>query len=151
MSDAPLDEPPSYPVGITPNLAMAVIMAGRAAREDVEARLRNHGTTMRHLSALGHLAATPGSSYSELARRAGITVQSMQSTVRQLEEQGAVQRMTEPGRGRTAGLRVTSAGRDLLQTGRGVLDQAENTCGADLDTEERETLIRLLRRTHPRT
>ncbi|MDQ2707033.1 MAG: MarR family transcriptional regulator [Actinomycetota bacterium] len=38
---------------------------------------------------LGHLAGEPGLSYSELGRRAGVTAQSMQATLRQLEERGA--------------------------------------------------------------
>ena len=52
---------------------------------------------MRHFSALGHLAHQPGLSYSELARRDGITTQSMQSTLLQLQEMGAVERLYRSG------------------------------------------------------
>lgn len=123
-----------------------MIAVGRVAREEVERRLRDRGTTLRHLSALGHLSATPGSSYSELARRAGITVQSMQSTVRQLEDQGAIERTTTPGRGHTAGLRVTAAGQHLLHTGHEVFTAADDIVGANLTGEEHDLLMRLLLR-----
>ncbi|MGK2883043.1 MAG: MarR family transcriptional regulator [Mycobacterium sp.] len=59
---------------------------------------------MRHLPALGHLARSTGMSYSELARRASVTPQSMQATLTKLEERGAVAKTTDSGRGRTAHL-----------------------------------------------
>lgn len=101
------------------------MMLGRRLREQTEAELRAHGLTMRHFSALGHLAHQPGLSYSELARRDGITAQSMQSTLRQLQDLGAVERLTEPGRGRTADLQVTASGQKLLEHGRAALRAAD--------------------------
>ncbi|MCS7476925.1 MarR family winged helix-turn-helix transcriptional regulator [Umezawaea endophytica] len=103
-------------------LAMAL---GRRVRERVEDRLREHGIALRHLSALGHLHRRPGISYSELARRAGVTPQSMQDTLRRLEQLGAVERTTEPGRGRTAMLRVTDEGHRLRLAGRAVIDETD--------------------------
>lgn len=96
---------------------MLLVLVGKRLRERIDAGLREFGLAMRHLSALGHLAGRPGLSYSELARRAGITVQSMQSTLTQLEALGAIERRTEPGRGRTAELHVTDEGRALLAKG----------------------------------
>ena len=84
--------------------ASFVLMAlGRHLRDAAETRLRADGIAVRHLSALGHLSRDPGLSYSELARRAGLTPQSMQATLRTLEEMGAVHRDTDAGRGRNAG------------------------------------------------
>ncbi|MEU5109720.1 MarR family transcriptional regulator [Streptomyces sp. NPDC021354] len=57
-------------------------------RSDVEHTLKPTDYTLRHLATLGHLRREPGLSYSELGRRAGITAQSAQATVRQLEERG---------------------------------------------------------------
>jgi DNA-binding MarR family transcriptional regulator len=92
------------------NTALLLMMLGRRIREQTETALRAEGLSMRQLSVLGHLAHQPGLSYSELARRDGITVQSMQSTLLQLEKTGAVERLTAPGRGRTADLQVTAEG-----------------------------------------
>ena len=79
------------PAAISP--ALLLMMLGRQVREKTDAELRNQGLSLRHLSALGHLAHQPGLSYSELARRDGITAQSMQSTLLQLQEIGAVERL----------------------------------------------------------
>lgn len=95
---------------------------GRCIRESIESRLAVHGIALRHLSALGHLSRDPGVSYSELARRAGVTPQSMQATLRTLEDSGAVRRETDAGRGRTARLSVTDAGRRLIAEGRSIVD-----------------------------
>ncbi len=107
------------------NTALLLMMLGRRIREQAETALRAEGLSMRQLSVLGHLAHQPGLSYSELARRDGITVQSMQSTLLQLEKAGAVERLTAPGRGRTADLQVTEAGLELLDRGREVLKAAD--------------------------
>jgi DNA-binding MarR family transcriptional regulator len=107
------------------NTALLLMMLGRRIREQAETALRAEGLSLRQLSVLGHLAHQPGLSYSELARRDGITVQSMQSTLLQLEKIGAVERLTAPGRGRTADLQVTESGHALLDRGRKVLKAAD--------------------------
>lgn len=99
--------------------AFLLISLGRLVREEVETDLRDYGLSLRHLSALGHLSHEPGLSYSELGRRAGIAAQSMQATLRQLEELGAVERRNIAGRGRKAQLHVTSVGARLLRLGQG--------------------------------
>lgn len=99
---------------------MLTILAGRAWEARLNSALRPHGLSLRHLGALGHLAASPGLSYTDLARRGQVTVQSMHATVAALTEFGAVR---EPGggRGRAALLEVTDRGRELLAIGRGVV------------------------------
>ena len=105
--------------------AFLVMALGRRVKDHVENRLSENGIALRHLSALGHLHRTPDVSYSELARRAGVTPQSMQDTLRLLENLGAVVRTTEPGRGRTAMLRVTDEGHRLRLLGQAVFDEAD--------------------------
>lgn len=131
--------PPSSP-------AFLLIGLGRILRDEVETALRPDGLTLRHVSALGHLARQPGLSYSELGRRAGVTAQSMQATLRQLEDRGAVQRRTVPGRGRTAQLHVTAAGTDLLRRGRRAFSDADRRLLADVPADDREVLAALLHR-----
>lgn len=130
----------SAPDGEAASPAFLVMALGRRVREQTDAELKDDGLSLRHVSALGHLARRPGLSYSELARRAGITVQSMQATLLQLEELGAVERRTEPGRGRTAQLHVTEAGTVLLDRARAVVRAADARLLAGTDAEQREQI-----------
>lgn len=124
--------------------AFLLIGLGRLVREEVETALHACGLSLRHLSALGHLGREPGLSYSELARRAGITAQSMQATLRQLEDRGAVERRSEPGRGRTAQLHVTDVGAELLTAGTQVIAAADERFLSDIPTERRGELTATL-------
>ncbi|MEV5968199.1 MarR family transcriptional regulator [Kribbella sp. NPDC051952] len=128
--------------------ALLLMMLGRQLRDRAETELRRQGLSMRHFSALGHLAHHPGLSYSELARRDGITTQSMQSTLRQLEELGAVERLTAPGRGRTADLKVTESGRELLDRCRAILNgidqELDRAIGADQTAQLATTTLQAL-------
>ncbi|GAA1437737.1 hypothetical protein GCM10009616_40010 [Microlunatus lacustris] len=96
------------------SVAVFLISLGRRALDAVDGRLREHGLSYHHLSALGHLHRQPGLSYSELARRARVTVQSMQATVAHLEDQQLVDRGAATSRGRRADLRVTERGAQVL-------------------------------------
>jgi DNA-binding MarR family transcriptional regulator len=128
-----VSDPPPPPL----NAAFLLISLGRMLREDVDEALRPLALSMRHLSALGHLSRQPGLSYSELARRAGITPQSMQATLQQLEQLQAVERLTVAGRGRTAQLHVTPTGLDLLRQGRQVIQDAEEDLLNGIPVEQR--------------
>lgn len=122
--------PPSPPTGQPGTLAFLLMAAGRRIRADVEAALAADGSSLRNVSALGHLSREPGLSYSELGRRAGVTAQSMQATVRRLEELGAIERRTAPGRGRSAELHLTDVGRRLVEAGhRAVADVERRRLG----------------------
>ena len=111
-------EPPLGPSGPPPaGAAVTLVALGR----EVEARLNDAlapaGLSLRHLGALGHLARQPGLSYTELARRARVTPQSMHATVAGLVELGAVA-PASPGRGKRALLEITERGTALLARGR---------------------------------
>ena len=127
-----------------PTAGFLLISLGRILREDTDAALGSLGLSLRHLSALGHLSRRPGLSYSELARRAGVTPQSMQATLRQLESLGAVERRTDPGRGRTAELHVTPAGSELIGQGKIMVDDAERQLLAGVPPEQRQALVTAL-------
>jgi DNA-binding MarR family transcriptional regulator len=114
---------PAGPPGDSPGFLLMTV--GGRVRDRIEQALRAENLSLRHVSALGHLARNPGVSYSELARRAGITPQSMQATLNALEERGAVARDTEPGRGRTARLHVTPEGHRLVRGGMRVIGEVD--------------------------
>lgn len=119
---------------------------GRLTRHDVEATLRADDLSVPQVSALGHLAADPGTSYSELARRAGVTAQSMQATLQQLERRGAVHKRTPSGRGRTAQLHLSPIGEQLLQRGQLAITQAGRHLLVELTQDEQVQLAGLLLR-----
>lgn len=93
---------------------MLLVFAGRTAETRLAEALSDLRVSLRHVGALGHLTRSPGLSYSELARRARVTVQSMHATVGQLIAMGAVRGPATGGRGRAAPLVVTEAGRALM-------------------------------------
>lgn len=143
MSAADTPSPPATPplVGST---SFLLIAAGRAAQRRLDEALAERGLALRHVGALGHLARQPDLSYSDLARRAGITAQSMRATVRHLEQLGAVRR-TLPGHGHAARLEVTDLGRELLawagEQARAVDADVLDRVGADERTALRRSLV----------
>ena len=68
----------------------------------------------------------------------------MQATLRQLEELGAVERRTLPGRGRAAQLHVTVGGAELLRGGRETVYTADERLVADIPADQHEALASLL-------
>ena len=138
----PRPGPPDVPI----SPALLLIMLGRGARHDVDTALGTHGLSLRHFSALGHLSRQPGLSYSELGRRAGVTAQSMLATLRQLEDLGAVERSTLPGRGRTAELHITPNGKKLLATGQAALHDIDHKLLSALPADQHGVLAELLLR-----
>lgn len=105
---------------------MLLIGAGRAAQRRLEDALAEHGLTLRHLGALGHLSHSPELSYSDLARRARITPQSMQATMIQLADAGAV---VIESRGRASYPRLTAHGRHLLSVAAGAAADCDRALG----------------------
>ena len=118
---------------------LLLVGAGRVLQRRVDEELAALGLTLRHLGALGHLAHRPDLSYSDLARRAGVTAQSMHATVRGLEELGAVRR-TLAGHGHAARLEVTDRGRELLDAVRAATERLDRELLAGLSDAQRAEL-----------
>ena len=78
------------------------------------AQLRDLGLTTRKYGLLAHIEATPGISFSELARRSQITVQSAHAAVQTLVADDLVADATAHA-GAASDLRVTARGSDVLQ------------------------------------
>lgn len=94
--------------------AMLLVVQGRAVSEAIESRLRGIGLNLRQFGVLGHLARSPGLSFTELAVRARMTVQSMHSLVQNLTELGLING-AGPTRGRSANLSLSETGRHRLR------------------------------------
>ncbi|WP_445168721.1 MarR family winged helix-turn-helix transcriptional regulator [Mycolicibacterium sp. Dal123E01] len=122
---------------------LMLVVAGRQLRECIDASLAEIGMTMRHVSALGHLKHRTDLSYSDLARRSGITAQSMRATIAQLQQLGAINAVTA-GQGQRARLEITPTGRDLVRQARQIIAALETRMLGRLDDETRATLRRAL-------
>src|ERR1700759_954196 len=123
-----------------PNAAVLLVALGRRARVKLDGVLAPPQIGYRHLSALGHLATAEEISYSDLARRASVTAQSMRATLAHLEELGIVERTGAMGQGKRARLAVTAEGRRLLATCRDALADAEAELLAGLAPRRRALL-----------
>jgi DNA-binding MarR family transcriptional regulator len=128
---------------LTTSSTFLLVAAGRKMQQRLEGELATLGVTLRHLGALGHLSTQPDLSYSDLARRVGVTAQSMHATVRQLEALAAVSRQ-EQGRGHRARLVVTDLGRDLLERAAVIAHQIDDELLAEATASQREALRTLV-------
>ncbi|MCS0498852.1 MarR family winged helix-turn-helix transcriptional regulator [Protaetiibacter mangrovi] len=106
MSEAPGARPPFSPV-----ISLLTVSAVWEARLDAE--LRELGLTTRKYGLLAHILGMPGISFSELARRSQITVQSAHTAVRSLVDAGYAVDATAHA-GAASVLQVTAAGHDVL-------------------------------------
>jgi len=96
----------------SPVISLLTVAAVWDAR--LGAQLRDLGLTTRKYGLLAHIDATPGISFSELARRSQITVQSAHTAVQTLVADGLVADATKHA-GAASDLRVTARGTQVLQ------------------------------------
>ncbi len=94
---------------------MVMVLNGRSLEARLQDHLQEQGLSMRRLGLLGHLKASPGISFSGLARRAGIRVQSLQPIVAGMLSDGLVRTVGGVGQGKAAVLELTDAGVDALR------------------------------------
>ncbi|OZC54649.1 transcriptional regulator [Rhodococcus sp. 06-621-2] len=101
----------SAPVPFSPMITLLTV--ARVWDAAFAEALKPLGLTTRKYGLLGHIRGTPGISFSELARRSRITVQSAHSAVAGFVSSGLVDDGTAQA-GAASTLRVTNAGMRLL-------------------------------------
>ncbi|MFF8414819.1 MarR family winged helix-turn-helix transcriptional regulator [Streptomyces omiyaensis] len=121
-------------------LSLQLAGIGRMVREAVESRLEQAGLSVRLLGVMGHLFASPGLSISELARRARVSAPSMLAIVRQLEADGLIERTSPAGRGNTAQLNLTDAGRRARLRANEALSALDGVLFGSLAPDQRDAL-----------
>ncbi|HSJ43733.1 MAG TPA: MarR family winged helix-turn-helix transcriptional regulator [Euzebyales bacterium] len=99
---------------LTETTSFTVIGLGRLLQRRLEEVMAEEGVTLRHLGALGHLRTGQGVSVTDLARRAGVAVQSMHATIDMLVARSAIDPGGETRRGRPARRSLTDEGHHLL-------------------------------------
>ena len=115
---------------------MVLIGVGTQLREHLDEKLGKFEITTRHLGPLGHLAASPELSTSDLARRARVTPQSMRATVDHLESIGAIEHRRH-GQGKASELLVTETGHHLLRRAREIVARIDTELLDDIDDTDR--------------
>lgn len=96
------DRPPFSPV-------ISLLTVSSVWDAQLNAQLKDLGLTTRKYGLLAHVQATPGISFSELARRSLITVQTAHTAVQKLADDGLVTDATAHA-GSASDLRVTDKG-----------------------------------------
>ncbi|WP_049570463.1 MarR family winged helix-turn-helix transcriptional regulator [Nocardiopsis sp. SBT366] len=133
------EQPPFSPT-------VALLTVGRVWEAAFNAALKPLGLTTRKYGLLGHVRGTPGISFSELARRSRITVQSAHSAVAAFVAAGLVDDGTAQA-GAASTLRVTAEGEALLARAAEVvarLDEEFATEHPELTEALRLTMARAL-------
>ncbi len=113
----------------------------QALRTAADGVLRPLGLTMPQYAALSALAAEPGMSNSELARRCFVTRQTMNDLLAGLRRADLVTRAAHPRDGRVRQIELTAAARDVLErSDRAVADVEERMISGLTATQRRELL-----------
>ncbi|MFD9427036.1 MULTISPECIES: MarR family winged helix-turn-helix transcriptional regulator [unclassified Streptomyces] len=117
------------------------IIAGRLERE-----LRAEDLTLAQHNALTQTARTPGVSAADIARRSGITAQSMGAAVSQLVERGLLLREPHPTSRRSMCLYVTDEGRATATRAESILRRVESKTTSPLSPDDKKALHEVLYR-----
>lgn len=119
--------------------------AQHALRLAMDETLREIGLTTPQYAALAMLEEEGGISGAELARRAFVTPQTMNTIVANLETRQLVDRSAHPSHGRILETRLTEHGRSLLSQGHERVRAIERRTVAHLSERDRRALLRMLR------
>jgi DNA-binding MarR family transcriptional regulator len=125
-------------------IAYVVRMISGALTQEVEQALRPVQLTQVQLAALVQLSLSDGLSAAELARRCGVTPQSMASALAGLERRALIARAPHPTHGRVVEIRVTEDGRELAERARRLTAGANAKALALVEPDERPRLHELL-------
>jgi DNA-binding MarR family transcriptional regulator len=121
------------------HLSQAINLRGERA-------LARLGLTLGQGATLRVLAASPGLSSAELARRVGVTAQSIKQSVDDLVARGLVERRPHPTHGRVIELRITDDGLVLAEQAQDLVAAIEDEMLFRLDDHERASVLSLLSR-----
>jgi DNA-binding MarR family transcriptional regulator len=104
-----------------------VVRVGEAAERAFTRLMASLGLQVRQFGILVHVAQEDGLPQAALARRLGVTAQSVGPHVEVLVERGLLQRDRPAGRGHPAAVHLTDAGRALLREAAGRAREMERS------------------------
>ncbi|WP_222848093.1 MarR family winged helix-turn-helix transcriptional regulator [Cellulosimicrobium cellulans] len=120
--------------------------AEQATQAAKERALRPFDMTPAQQSVLAVLSDNAGMTGAELARRCGVTPQTMNSTLVRLERRGLIERRAHPVHGTLIEVRPTPEGSDVFERADGRVAELDAALGAALEPAELDQLKSLLER-----
>lgn len=139
--------------GDSPPLLTLLQRGVRWFSDELLERLADAGVdpiTPAHTAVLGNLDDEAGLSIAELARRAGVTRQTMHRAVTQLVDEGLLASTPGPGFPRSSLIKLTAAGRQRRDVASGILQELEQHLADRLGTAALAQLRKNLTRSWPR-
>jgi DNA-binding MarR family transcriptional regulator len=128
-----------------PRTVYLVKRAETVVRNGLEACLQPIGVTPRQYVTLSLLRDERDQSSADLARKAGITPQSMSETIAMLSAKGLIDRLESPEHRRILMTRLTDAGEGLLAACETAVDAMEAGLLADIPAHDLDILRKALR------
>jgi len=135
----------SSPTRYGDSVAFLLSQVGARAAQLFEARLVPLGVSPRAFGVMSNLAASDGRIQQELADALGIHRNNMVGLIDEMEGAGWVERHRSAEDRRAFHVRLTRAGRALVEKVNRTVSSLEDSVTADLDSRERRELKRLLR------
>jgi DNA-binding MarR family transcriptional regulator len=129
-----------------PRLSYLVGRLDRIVRRDFVGALGDAGLTLAQYTALSVLAARPGLSNAQLARRSLVTPQAMNQALANLTDRGLITRRPHPTKGRVLSVELTPSGHDTLALLDRAVDEVEDRLLSPLTAIQRAQLLDSLRR-----
>lgn len=131
--------------GARPRTTYLIGRIDRIVRRAFDERLKEFGLTALPYTALTVLAARPGLSNAQLARRSFMTPQGMNQVVEALEAKGMVRRVPSPHNRRVRCIELTERGTWVVEQCEDRVHRFEQSLLRSLEAGEQEELNRLLR------
>lgn len=120
--------------------------AEMAVRARVERAMRDLPISSSQLFALVLLDERGEATAAELARLMHLTPQALTTLLKPLRDQGLIEREVDEAHRRRLNMRLTQAGRAVIERARALTPDIEGAMLAGFSAKERQTLLRLLAR-----
>lgn len=111
-------------------------------------RMEPYGLRPVEFSVLSVIQHNPGVTSRQLCTALGLQPPNLVGLIRQLEGRALILRKPHPQDGRAVGLHLNAAGRRLMQQAERTATETEASIVEHLSAEERETLLRLLKKVY---
>jgi DNA-binding MarR family transcriptional regulator len=148
----PLRKSPARPVGTSesPQAAIGRLLKNmhQSVRHAIDESLRREriDVSFAHFVTLYTLSSEPGIAGAELARRAFVTAQTMNTILRRMERDGAIERRPHPTNQRADSWHITKAGQSGMAKAQVVVERVWTQMFEGLSEQEVRQLQKLLER-----
>lgn len=111
-------------------------------------RMAVYGLRPVDFSVLSMITHNPGITSRQLCGTLNILPPNLVGMINALAQRGVIERLPHPRDRRAVGLHLTEAGQALMREAEATASELENAATARLSTQERQTLIELLRKVY---